>query len=285
LEPVYSYISDFENNVSDFVLSDFSISRVPGFSSSILHTRNPYQVSAFEKEKYNLTAQLRYPVIIQENGTLEFDEVVLVEPGDVNADYTQSLFWDFVIVEASKDNGNNWLPLSEGYDSGSESMWQNKFNSVLNNNTSIAVGSEDLALRRIIYLTENNYFSTGDTILIRFRLASDNSVNGWGWSIDNLEIQKLHTAADDLYAAQDINVYPNPFVNELTIDCSEFSDLSMAEIMVTNLQGKIVYQQTNVDINFDKKIRVDLSNASPGIYMVNVNDGLIPIAKNKVIKY
>jgi len=285
LEPVYNYSNDFESGIKDFVLSDFGISRVPGFSNSILHTRHPYPVSAFENEKYNLIAQLRHPVVIQDNGTMEFDEVVLVEPGDPNADYTQSLYWDFVIVEASKDCGQTWIPLIDGYDSRDESTWENHFGSVVNNNTSIAVGSEDLSRKHTISFADNSELSSGDTILIRFRLASDHSVNGWGWAIDNLKVQQLQTGNENLFAAKNINVYPNPFNNEFYLDCSASNKLAEAEVLVTNLQGKIVYQKTNIDLSFDKKIRVDLSGVSPGIYMVNVNDGLASIANNKIVKY
>ena len=285
MEPVTGYFNDFENGMSDFVLSDFNISKVSGFSNSVLHTRHPYSVSALDDEKYNLIAQLRHPVVIQQNGKMEFDEVVLVEPGDPKANFTDLLFWDYVIVEGSKDNGNTWFPLTQGYDSGAESNWNNTFNSTANNNTSVAVGSEDLALKQTIYLTENSNISAGDTVVFRFRLASDKTVNGWGWAIDNLEIQNLQTNSEEIFAEQEISIYPNPFNSDFFIDCSGTDDLFDAEVNVSNLQGALVYQKTKVDIGFNKKIRVDLSDAKPGIYIVNVSDGMSTLSTNKIVKH
>jgi hypothetical protein len=40
-------------------------------------------------------------------------------------------------------------------------------------------------LTQHINLTENTHFEAGDTVLFRFRLASDKAVTGWGWAIDN----------------------------------------------------------------------------------------------------
>ncbi|HKJ79517.1 MAG TPA: T9SS type A sorting domain-containing protein, partial [Prolixibacteraceae bacterium] len=284
-EAVSGYYNDFENGISDFVLSDFSISKVPGFSNSVLHTRHPYSVSAIDNEKYNLIAQLRYPVIIQQNGIMEFDEVVLVEPGEPEAHFEDMLFWDFVIVEGSKDGGNSWFPVTDGYDSGAEFNWSETFNSAVNTNTSVAVGSEDLALKQTIYLTENSNISAGDTVLFRFRLASDNSVNGWGWAIDNLEIQSVQTGSEEMVAEESVNVYPNPFTSRFYVDCSAISDITQAEVHVQNLQGKTIYQNSNINLGFDKKIQIDLANAAPGVYLVTVNDGFSTIANNKIVKH
>ena len=39
-------------------------------------------------------------------------------------------------------------------------------------------------------------FTAGDTILIRFRLFSDNKTNGWGWATDNIYIQGFPVSAE-----------------------------------------------------------------------------------------
>ena len=79
-----------------------------------MHTINPYPESNSEKTKYNLVAQLKYPIVLEENGLMSFDEVVLVEPGEEGSFYTEEQFWDFVIVEGSKNNGKSWLPVTDG---------------------------------------------------------------------------------------------------------------------------------------------------------------------------
>ena len=284
-QPVAKYSTKFENGMEDFATADFSISPVTGFGDNILHTNSPYPLSALESENQNQIAQLRYPIILQENGEMVFDEVVLVEPGEPQTTYNDELFWDYVIVEGSKDNGISWQPLTEGYDSNSDELWLESFTSNFKSNVSYATGSSDMFLKQSINLTDNTGFFAGDTILIRFRLASDKSVNGWGWAIDNLEIQNNTALAEEGKMTRDnVNVFPNPFVSNFYVDCSNASDIATVNIEVTDMFGKTVYKNTGVDAMFDPKVRIDLPEGNPGIYFVSISDGNSIISKNKLIK-
>ena len=279
------YSTNFEENASDFALADFSVSALSGFSSGILHTSSPYPVSALENENCNLIAQLLYPIVLKENGEMTFDEVVLVEPGEALSSYTDRLFWDYVIVEASKDDGSNWLPLTNGYDSGSDDLWYSEFTSGLKNNVSATNASENMFLKQSINLTEHPELNAGDTILIRFRLASDKSVNGWGWAIDNLEIQKSFAATDNGFLAENnVNVFPNPFIDGFFVDCSDASGQPDIAIEVTDLTGKTVYRTTGINPSYNPKVKVELPWSEPGIYLVNISNGNSVISTNKMIK-
>ena len=283
-EPVYSYFSDFNIESTDFVSTDFITSTQPGFYNGMLHTQHPYPVSTIENEKNNLVVQLKYPVILQENGQMIFDEIVLVEPGEPGTHFTDQLFWDYVIVEGSKNNGATWQPVTEGYDSQEQETWNSQFSNTFVNNTSTSDGKENMFVTRYINLTQDTYFSAGDTVLFRFRLASDKSVNGWGWAIDNLEIQSLSTANDDLLAEKNFNVYPNPFTNSFFIDCANVAGQSAVDILVTDLFGKTVFKETWMDTQFNPKKQVDLSQAKPGIYLVKIIDDASNMITNKIIK-
>lgn len=282
--PAHSYVTDFENSVADFILADFSVSPLPGFKSKVLHTRHPYPVSVIENEKYNLIAQLKTPVILCEGGQMTFDEVVLVEPGQLHTSYHDEMFWDYVIVEGSKDSGESWHPLTDGYDSGIDENWQYTFEGSWLNKTSSATGHEGLFLKHTINLTENPEFHAGDTLIIRFRLASDKSVNGWGWAIDNLEIQKGFTTDSDLVAQKDVSVYPNPFSSNFYIDCSDIDNLSELEILIIDMFGKIVYSERGIEPFYADKKQIDFSGKAPGVYMVNISDGNRTLSINKIIK-
>lgn len=284
-EAVTGYANNFENNAADFTLADFNISWLPGFSNGILHTNNPYPVSAIETEKNNLIAQLNYPVVVQPGGQMTFDEVVLVEPGEEGKNYQDLLFWDYVIVEASKDNGENWLPLTDGYDSGHDMNWVSAFNNNLKSTTSEASAQENMFVKRTINLAGNAGFEAGDTLIFRFRLASDYSVNGWGWAIDNLEIQEMYaTGSDDLMAETNVGVYPNPFENSFYVDCTDNTQNQNVEIRVTDLYGKTIYRESGIDTFFSPKTRVDLSGASSGIYLVSISDETGNVSTNKIVK-
>jgi hypothetical protein len=283
-KPVRAYTNSFDDYTEDFKISDFEITRPSGFSSGILHTLNPYPASSVENEKYNLIAQLKYPVILVENGELSFDEVVLVEPGEKGTVYTEDLFWDFVIVEGSKDNGKSWLPVTEGYDSGASDLWNSLFTSHLKSSVSSASGSESMFLRQSINLTAQTPFEQGDTVLFRFRLASDKETTGWGWAIDNLEIQKgITTDASEMMAENNITIYPNPFRNSIFVDGIETNG-SDIEVVVTDLYGKTVFRDTYYGSAYTQRLKIDLPKVSPGIYLANITDNQSLIINQKIIK-
>ena len=283
-EPVTSYSSDFETSLNDFANSDFEISVPVGFSNGALHTLTPYTESQVAGEKQNSIAQLKYPVILSDNSTLSFDEIVLVEPGEIGSVYTDANFWDFVIVEASKDFGKSWKPLTNGYDSGLNDVWTSKFTSNLKSNFSYASGSEDMYINHLINFTDNENFAAGDTVLIRFRLSTDNSVNGWGWAIDNLEIQKSATVDNSALASGNVDIYPNPFSNNVNIDCNSLAANQSVEIMIMDMAGKTVYHETKIDIKYNPKLQLDLSSIRPGIYLASITDENYNTITKRIIK-
>jgi hypothetical protein len=283
-DPVMYYSTDFNGAENDFVCADFSVSEVNGITGKLLHTQNPYPVSALEKEKYNLTAQLKYPVIIQSDGEMSFDEIVLVEPGEPGSRQYDTQFWDYVVVEASKDGGFQWIPITDRYDSGLEDTWYSAFKNSFSNNTSLATPHERMFVNHRINLTQNTGLEAGDTVIFRFRMASDNSVSGWGWAIDNLEIQKLQTGTDELMAEGSFQVYPNPVKNKIFVQWSELGNNSPLEVLVTDLIGKTIFRESGIKTFYSGRTEFDLTNVNPGIYLVSISDGNRIVSTNKIVK-
>ena len=283
-KPLTGYFSDFDSDNKDFEISDFEMNRPSGFSSGNLHTVSPYPESSIENERYNLVAQLKHPIIIEENGLMSFDEVVLVEPGEDGATYTEEMFWDFVIVEGSKNNGKSWLPVTDGYDSGADELWNSQFTGSLKSAVSQASGHENMFLSQTINLTENTEFEAGDTVIFRFRLASDKAVTGWGWAIDNLAIQEVTTAADDVFASEDVSFYPNPFKGSLIVEGFQTESTSDVEIIITDLYGKTVFRETRYDAAYNRKLKIDMPNVAPGVYMACITDNQSNTITQKIIK-
>ncbi len=284
-EAVTSYETDFNNFSEDFIGSDFKISELDGFSNGVLHTNHPYEQSKIENEKYNLVSQLKYPIVINNQGKMSFKEVVLVEPGEAGTTYNELLFWDYVIVEASKDNGKTWIPLTEGYDSNNDQRWYSCFTNSLKSISSAATGNESLFVNRTINLTENTGLQEGDIIIIRFRLSSDNSVNGWGWAIDDLKIQTESFDFDEIANINKVDVYPNPFSDNFYVDCSNTGDISEVDILVTDLAGKTVFREIWTDPQFTFKKQVNLNSIKPGIYLVNMITDASEVITKKIVKY
>ena len=76
-----------------------------------------------------LIAILKTPIQVRESdATIEFKEIVIVETGQANTTYGDEEFWDYVILEGSQD-GINWTPLLDGYDSDSDEEWLSAYNS------------------------------------------------------------------------------------------------------------------------------------------------------------
>jgi Sortilin, neurotensin receptor 3, len=235
-EPVFAYENDFENSTDDFLElgpGAFVVSGESGFSGQALHSPHWYEDSA------TVIATLAQPIqVAKASATLEFDEVVLVEPGSPGTVFGDSSFWDYVIVEGSVD-GTTWIPLGPGYDSGDSSDWLNAFNSGQNGNSS-------LFRHRSFDLLQT--FQWKDVILLRFRLYADGNLNGWGWAVDNLSVQVgSPTPVGDQVPSGRFALnqnHPNPFNPMTTINFS-LPKAGFASLKVFNLRGHLV--QTLVD--------------------------------------
>ena len=173
-KPQNSYANNFDMKSTDFALNGFTIDTAQGFTSAALNSPHPYA------DTNNYTAQLLVPIIVSSaNAAISYDDIAIVEPGDPGSVFGDDNFWDYVIVEGTKD-GVNWKPLVLGYDSRQDTLWYAAF-------ASNGEGNPAMYRNHLINLLTT--FSAGDTILIRFRLFADESINGWGWSVDNLIIQ------------------------------------------------------------------------------------------------
>jgi photosystem II stability/assembly factor-like uncharacterized protein len=171
--PVYVYQNDFETSTDDFYGSLFRIGSETGFTGSAIHSLHPYGDSS--SPTYMLTVPIRVASL---NADLAFDELALVEPGEAGSVFGDANFYDYVVVEGSRD-GAAWIPLAPGYDCRAYPEWETAYNA--------NSPSPSLLRRRSINLLGT--FAADETVLIRFRLYADGAANGWGWMIDNLEIQ------------------------------------------------------------------------------------------------
>ncbi|MEO8398818.1 MAG: T9SS type A sorting domain-containing protein, partial [Ignavibacteriaceae bacterium] len=222
------YINNFNTSSNDFFGSGFQIKNLTGFPDKAIHSAHPYANSQ------NLTYSLSIPIIVASaDADLTYDDVAIMEPGDAGAVFGDSNFWDYVIAEATSD-GINWIPLEDGYDSNYDPEWTSAYN----NNTP---GNSTMLRKHQINLLDK--FNAGDKILFRFRLFSDGFVTGWGWAIDNLEIQKNVVAVKD-EKNYPINFelsqnFPNPF-NPSTIIKYQIPQNSLVTLKIYDAVGKEV---------------------------------------------
>jgi len=222
----------------------------------------------------NLIYQLAIPIIVDgDHPEMTFDEVVLVEPGDSASVFGDENFKDYVIVEGTNDNGANWIPLLPGYDAREQFDWLEKYNSIPKGVNSGGNGNRLLFKTRTIVLTDT--FNPNESIFIRFRLYANSVGYGWGWAIDNLQIQEEIVGFEEfLSSIEDFNIFPNPSDGEFQIELNGLKPNEFIKIEIINTLGKYVYQQSfDHLINQSLNHTADLSHLKKGLYLVNIITG------------
>ncbi|WP_297092112.1 T9SS type A sorting domain-containing protein [uncultured Draconibacterium sp.] len=285
-EPVSSYINNFNRTTSDFLISDFDIYTAIGFSDGALHSPHPYPAPGVDNEELDFSTFLKKPIILKEGGVMTFDEVVLVEPGAAFSLYGDSDFYDYVIVEGSKNQGETWQALANGYDASKQTTWSTSYNSgiVTGEQDSKTRGNSEMFFNREINLTDNDYFAAGDTILIRFRLYSDPYAAGWGWAIDNLRIQQPVSAGVTLLSPGEITIYPNPFTDIITIKVAPSQNEADLRIEVYNAFGQKIFLKEERDVTGAYTDEINLSDFADGMFFIKISQNDKMVLTKKLIK-
>ncbi|HLP49682.1 MAG TPA: T9SS type A sorting domain-containing protein, partial [Chitinophagales bacterium] len=78
-----------------------------------------------------------------------------------------------------------------------------------------------------------------------------------------------------------IKLFPNPAVNEVTIDLSNINE-DVALLQVTNCQGQVVYTQTTGA--YSRMIKLNTSSYASGMYIINIRFANGTEAKGRLVK-
>jgi hypothetical protein len=264
---VESYATNFSAAAEDFFNIGFKLDMPKDFTSKALHTFHPYVSPEDNDKSINYTALLRYPIMFGESGLMiRYKEIVLVEPGENGSVFGSEEFYDYVVLEASKDFGKNWIPLEDGYDSRILPLWESLYNNSIEGNNSNFVPIESMYQDHKLYVAPTGKFSAGDTLLLRFRLYSDPFANGWGWVIDDLKINPLIDAVDDQYY-KPAAIYPNPGTGIIRINTSGTQNQSGKPLKyrVFNISGIPVADGI---LSGDNESVIDISQSPEGMYII-----------------
>jgi hypothetical protein len=209
---IESYSTDFSGEATaDFINEGFDIYRPIGFTRYGLNSKHPYESPEDNDKTIEYTSILRHPLKFNETGILiSFNEIVLVEPGESGSVFGSDEFYDYVILEGSKNFGKKWFKLADGYDSRLLKTWETAYNNSIDGMNSTAVGKESMLHKHLIFCGSSDNISVGDTLLLRFRLFSDPFANGWGWVIEDLKINPLVDDVEEVHSDKAVTVYPNP---------------------------------------------------------------------------
>ena len=284
-DPVARYVTNFDVVNQDFIGSDFTISTPTGFDSKALNSAHPYLSPDTDNTEFNFITILRYPITLNTKGKMTFDEIVLVEPGDAGTKFGDENFWDYVIVEGSKDGGMTWQPFTDGYDSNLQNSWLTLWSSSMAGNNSTAVPTKDLFVKHpAINLIANGNFKAGDTVLIRFRLFSDPYSHGWGWIVDNLAVQDWETVVNPiLISSGEIRCFPNPATNQLNIQIDTKNDIQNLILKAYNSSGKLVYNQYFPVRSNIFQTTIDVRSFVAGLYLFTLEPEKGQVITRKIV--
>ncbi len=277
--------ADATASASDFAGTNFSIAQPAGFTSPAIHTDHPYANGADFKFETDYTYTLLTPIKIKTNpdsATFQFDEIVLVEPGDAGSVFGDAAFYDYVVVEGSKNGGKTWLPFVDGYDSNDNADWLKAYNSSTapgapNETNSTAVGTPSLFKTRKFSMQNGARFSAGETVLVRFRLHADQLAHGWGWAVDNLQIQVPPPppilATEPISAAGAFSVYPNPARSSVRIAAQLDHMGQEAGLTISNVSGQSIRQVSLTVKGAAVDEQIDISQLPTGLYFMHLKSG------------
>lgn len=110
----------------------------------------------------------------------------------------------------------------------------------------------------------------------------------WGWEIDDINIidNSLTTSVNNIQAQNGLNVsvFPNPTNREISINL-ESKDNNTFLIQFYDFTGKLIKEYIQPTELQKIKINTDISNFSPGIYVLKISSHTTPqIFTTKIIK-
>ncbi|WP_461098926.1 T9SS type A sorting domain-containing protein [Spirosoma luteolum] len=282
---------------SDFAGYRFGLATPAGFTDPAIHSEHPYQNGTDFRYQANAEYVLLAPIRLKtspDSATIRFNEIVLVEPGDAGSTFGSDNFYDYVIVEGSTDFGRTWKPFIDGYDSRDQADWLAAYNrSTQTNQTtgetnSTTVGTPTLYKPREIFLQSSGFFRANDQVLIRFRLFSDQLAHGWGWAIDNLQIQvppPPPVLAAEPVSSGTFTVYPNPVTTTglMRIEAVLAKSVSAAGLTIAGPTGQTLRQQTLKVSGTKISEQLDLTGLPSGLYFLKLSTGDATLTQKVII--
>jgi hypothetical protein len=297
--PLTRYATDFNSSTvaNDFVISgDFFINTAQGFASPAVNSKHLYDNGKIDRgDGGNLFSDhillLNRPVTLRaDSSRITFDEVCLVEPAEDGADYFESdstvnsEFYDYIVVEGSKDGGRTWIPFAPGWNARDKNEWKSVIDRSIkgsgNNAYADGVGTPELFRKREVNLLGNPQFKAGQQVLIRFRMHVDTYFYAWGWTMDNLFIQtapakvEVITSSEPLSETNSMKVSPDPSTGEFVVEARFSKAEPKVIVKIHSMNGMEVFEKgyQNSGDTFKTTINTE-SKVAAGTYVVKVEAG------------
>ncbi len=267
---VTSYENNFNMQGNDIISESFTINTPAGFENGAIHSIHPYFSPSIEADTV-YSFQLK-PIIsiVNEGAFLSYDDIAMIEPGVEGSIFGISAFRDYVVVEGSKDLGQTWKVLNDGYDAWFDDDWLSLFNSQFDNGVSTGTPTSSLYKSHSFNLL--NAFDVGDEIIFRFNLYANDAISGWGWAIDNVHIEGEGeiTGLTRRSRQQLFNLYPNPANDRIHIDINNL-DVKYVNgiIQLFDSKGRMVKESLVKELQNDR-LSFSLADIPVGMYFLSI---------------
>lgn len=261
-EVLAEYRTDFDDGRRDFARLGFNIYREPGFDNQALHSPHPY-LGFYQ----TYLAVLQYPILVSEsNPLITYDEIAMIEPGEPGTVFGDFEFWDYVVVEGTRDRGRTWEVI-EGYDSRWSQNWVDNYVE--------DGGPVDPALFEAHAVDLTSVFNPGDTVFLRFLLQSDPYAEGWGWVIDNLNVQVRPTSNEELEVkpVPVISAFPNPTSSHIHLKYQLTKKETVRIDLYTYSGQQLSTLEEGIKPVGEYQLEFDAGGLEPGLYLFRVKVG------------
>ncbi|WP_299624762.1 fibronectin type III domain-containing protein [uncultured Tenacibaculum sp.] len=131
-------------------------------------------------------------------------------------------------------------------------------------------------------------YSAGDKVVYQGNLFLRTSANDWEFlgacgTTVNRSSEQNTINHPPIFSAENFEVSPNPFVNNIIISTKKMYFRAPIEITLFDMNGKVVFQKKQViDDNVSQKITPNVK--ATGVYILHVKEGNEIIYKKKLIK-
>ena len=178
-------------------------------------------------------------------------------------------------MQLSTDAGNSWTPLCGRYTVTGNGGFQPA--------EPLYQGIQNEWVQEEIDLTEY----LGESVSIRFLMASDNFIQLDGFYVDDLEVVTLDSimvnATDFQPIAAALRAFPNPVQEELTVQVEGLSEVRSSQLVLRNALGQTVYRRALPPAQ-KQTLALDMKPYETGLYILSLESGNTVLQRQKVIK-
>jgi hypothetical protein len=131
----------------------------------------------------------------------------------------------------------------------------------------------------ILVITLASPVAAGENLRVYYDRGNLTGTSGYWLDDINEKVENMVPSTIKNNINENLQVYPNPFKNELTVECNgcEYFD----EILITDVLGREVKHLTSYNLS---NTVIDLTELEKGIYILHIRKGGIIICNIKISK-